>query len=261
MSKHYKSSNYQLISLIHEKHFWFDARKDLISKVITKFIGKIAGQNFLEVGFGTGVVLRQLDKMGFRTFGIDVNAQAIDYAKKQTRAKLFKSSLSQYKPPKNINFAAIGAFDVLEHQNSDDKFLAQCFRILKPGSFLFLTVPAGMWLWTKSDVEAGHKRRYAIQDLTAKLKQAGFSIIFINYWNFTTLPFYYIHKLIVSLTNSTNSKALGSFLTLPHPIFSTFLYYLLKLEMKFIFLVRLPAGSSIVVAAVKNRIKTPLKKV
>ena len=62
--------------------------------------------------------------------------------------------------------------------------LKNWFKILKPGGFAFIYVPAYMWLWSKHDDINFHYRRYTENELTTKLKAAGFSNLKSGYWNF-----------------------------------------------------------------------------
>ena len=76
------------------------------------------------------------------------------------------------------------AITVVEHPVSeaglvedDGKFLTDVHGYLKPGGFLYLTVPAYKWLWSRSDIDAGHFRRYDPEELVCKLNEH-FNVLF-----------------------------------------------------------------------------------
>jgi SAM-dependent methyltransferase len=71
---------------------------------------------------------------------------------------------------------AIGLFDVLEHIEDAQAFLKSLERRLAPGGRIYLTVPAGEWLWSHEDEDAGHFRRYALADLAGALEKAGLAM-------------------------------------------------------------------------------------
>ena len=73
-------------------------------------------------------------------------------------------------------FDAVGAFDVVEHCEPEDRALAELRRVLVPGGRLLLSVPAYQWAWTDHDVRAGHHRRYTRPRLLDAVRRAGFTV-------------------------------------------------------------------------------------
>lgn len=60
---------------------------------------------------------------------------------------------------------AVGLFDVLEHIDDDRAFVERLHQVVRPRGMLYLTVPAFEWLWSDSDVDAMHYRRYTRRSL------------------------------------------------------------------------------------------------
>lgn len=89
---------------------------------------------------------------------------------------------------KNESLPAIGVFDVVEHIQEDCEFLNHLQKLLRPGGMLYLTVPAYSFLWSEEDVEAGHFRRYNLQQIEQKIVSAGLQPVFGTYI-FEILPF------------------------------------------------------------------------
>jgi hypothetical protein len=78
---------------------------------------------------------------------------------------------------------AIGFFDVMEHIDDEHGFLCKVCRCLAANGRIYLTVPAGRWLWSDADVQnvqAGHFRRYTFASLRRVLERAGFRPLFMS---------------------------------------------------------------------------------
>jgi SAM-dependent methyltransferase len=59
--------------------------------------------------------------------------------------------------------------DVLEHVPDDRAVLREAARHVAPGGHVFLTVPAGEWLFSAHDRFLGHYRRYSLASLRATI--------------------------------------------------------------------------------------------
>lgn len=248
MSATYHLSHYQVISDVESEHFWFKARTAMITRLVNANILKNGRRSFLEVGCGTGIVLRAVRLLGFRVVGLDVNETALKYATISCPdAQLIRQSLYSFSCSRR--FQAVGAFDVLEHQSADVLFLKRCFDLLEEGGSLFLTVPAGRGLWSHLDVLSGHKRRYEADDLRDKLQKAGFHVQFINYWNVLTLPWYMLFRVYTIRQKSV--ATMDVYLRTPNRFVNTFMQYLLRLEQIFFLKYQFPRGATLVVCAKK----------
>lgn len=249
MSATYSLSHYQTISKVESKHFWFRGRGQMLSALINRFIPENQRGSFLEIGCGTGIVLTQLQMLGFDATGLDVNEAAIAYAKKRCPgAKLIRQSIYSFKSP--TRFRAIGAFDVLEHQTRDMEFLKRCYGLLEDNGMLFLTVPAGMWLWNRIDVLSGHKRRYEEKELSKKLTKAGFTVEFCNYWNVVlTLPWYMLYRAYTM--RQKPSSTIEVYLKMPHALLNRVLLFFLQLEELIFFHGKFITGATLVICAKK----------
>ncbi len=250
MSKTYDSSYYEKIDRIERHHFWFLNRSMLLEQVIRSYIPVPHNTFFLEVGFGTGIVLRLLDSMGFNTTGIDVNTRALLYAKKQTHAALIRQSIYTFKAKKHYD--SVGAFDVMEHQSDERKFLLCCKQLLKKNGYLFLTVPAGPYLWSQYDELSGYKKRYTKPHLKALVSSCGFHLEYCTYWQTFILPFYLLARKFPYIVGQKKDLMEHMYLKIPIQPFHMLLYALGRLEMKFLPYVSFPVGASLIVVARKG---------
>jgi SAM-dependent methyltransferase len=268
MSKTYSITHYEDIDRIERKHFWFLARNEMLRKVITACLhGKAVGEHvssggskqhkkkegngtseFLEVGCGTGIVIRLLEFLGFAVTGLDINKKALDFARNGTHASLVQKSFLTYRPAKR--FDAVGMFDVIEHIKNDAAFLSKARVALKPHGMLFITVPAGKWLWSELDPAAGHERRYEPDEIIQKVRESGFDIVFWNYWGVFTLPLFFFWRKLSA--KNLNGNSLDDYFSLPNPIINFLLLIIHHIEHTFLFTVKWGKGASIVLCAVKN---------
>ncbi len=219
----------------------------MIRAFIRSSIPHHVGMRLLEIGCGTGIVMETLERMGFICTGLDVNAQALAYAKTRTKGELMRQSIFRYTT--TTRYDVVGAFDVLEHIGDDVKFLQICHRLLVPKGYILLTVPSGMWLWSGTDKASGHQRRYEADELRHKLERAGFRVQSIVYWNVLLLPLYALwHR-----HSGINKKdVVMAHLQRMPPVVNMFLEWVFSIELHLSSWVRLPVGATLVVCAQKG---------
>lgn len=115
---------------------------------------------FLEVGYGTGFVLKAL----FKKFP-DKSFEGTEYSKKGLKyacLRLPKTKLRQRAATKMTEvefYDIIGSFDVLEHIKQDKIDLENFRTTLNSIVYLILTVPQHMWLLPTVDEYICHQRR------------------------------------------------------------------------------------------------------
>lgn len=250
----YPEAAFALLFSLEDKHFWFQSRNRVIRQVIERNCPDYRGKTFLEVGCGTGYVLSMLDRMGLKVTGLDMHKEALRFAKQRTTAALVCNTLDQHRV--DVLYDAIGAFDVVEHVENDQGFLAQCKSLLSQGGRLFLTVPAGMELWTDIDRISGHKRRYTRLNLITLLTHAGFTVTDIRYFGFFQyIPYFLMKKMVsrrVVSKNADEVMLIKEILAPPPLVIHAFLMFLFRLEELLHRVVPLPFGTSLIIAAKKN---------
>ena len=158
---------FELNSKIEMTHWWFVARRRIISRLITHLIPPSPSRTVVDVGCGTGGNLSQLAN-DYRCIGIDPSEEAIRWAKKRFPQMAFVRGHA----PEDLNDDQRQADlfmlnDVLEHVPDDFSLLSKLLAASKPGSYFVITVPADMSLWSPHDVSHGHYRRYTMERLSA----------------------------------------------------------------------------------------------
>jgi len=239
-----------------DRLFWFTARNQVIAaalRVATRSLPQ--DLRILEIGCGTGNVLRLLEKASAKTvIGMDMFSGGLRYARQRTQCGLVQGDM--HAPPFNTHFHVIGMFDVIEHLTDDGYALASARALLAPSGKLLLTVPADMSLWSYADEFAGHQRRYHAQQLREKLLAAGFTVDFLSYFMAATYPILWLKRRTTSWTHQSHSPDQARDLFLaelrPVPIINGILRWLAEKEAGLIASGRtLPFGTSLLAIATR----------
>ena len=93
----------------------------------------------LEIGCGSGIMLNYMDKLGWKTEGIDVDQSAVANAQgKGLNVSLGSLEQQNYQTD---SFDAVMLSHVIEHVPDPKSLLRECHRILKPGGMLTMVTP------------------------------------------------------------------------------------------------------------------------
>ena len=246
------------LARVESEHFWFRARNRVIASVVAQLTKDLPdGYRVLEVGCGTGNVLRALEQTCTRgtVVGMDLFAEGLAFARKRTSCPLVRGNVDQ--PGFGVPFDLIGAFDVVEHLSDDLQIFRSIHSMLKPGGVILLTVPAHQSLWSYFDEAAHHCRRYEPDDLRSKLNQTGFEIEFFSQFMASIYPLLWLVRRIGSVRRKTGSpkhEEADRDLSLEElrivPVLNGLLTFVLAQEARLIksrFV--LPFGSSLIAAA------------
>ena len=103
----------------------------------------IKNKNILDFGCGSGYGTKILAKQAKSAMGIDISAEAINYATKNYSSKNldFKTIDQLKKEDLKETFDVITSFQVIEHVLNDKEYIETILSLLKPGGLLILTTP------------------------------------------------------------------------------------------------------------------------
>ncbi len=242
---------YEVEARLEAEHWWFRGRRLL-------FATEIRGLKFgpdaavLDIGTGTGSNLRMLREEGYRNVtGIDLNPLAIGYC----RAKGFTSVLSgdaTKLPFAEDQFDIVLATDTIEHIDGDRKALQEIHRILSPGGYAIIVVPAFASLWGLQDILAHHRRRYRAADLSEKIWSSGLEVRQVYYFNYLLfVPVWFGRQIINILGIKRASEAEFNSTVLNQMLFWTF-----ALDVRTAPLIHPPFGVSLLAIAKKRMSET-----
>lgn len=244
----FNPSAYALLAEKEAENFWFKARNDAIIWLLKKYAPQF--QSFLEIGCGTGFVLSGIKKAFPHSslHGSELFIEGLEFAQKRLPGVPLMQ-MDARAVPFVEEFDAIGAFDVLEHIEEDEQVLSQIHTALKPSGIFFLTVPQHPWLWSNTDIQACHVRRYTQSDLVSKLERANFEICYSNSFVSILLPLMLLSRM--RQKEETIPQDPVDELALP-PILNALLYCTLQAELALTKLgMPWPCGGSRIIAARK----------
>jgi SAM-dependent methyltransferase len=192
----YPEGVFEKLIRIEDGYFWFEARNDVLRLMVETHLDQNQRHSFLEIGCGTGNVLRLLASLpNLSVAGAEVHAAgAAMAAARVPEVEVVQLDVLRMDFP--AAFDAIGVFDVLEHLEDDIAALVRIREALKPGGMCFVTVPQHPWLWSSQDDVSGHKRRYTRPQLTAHLERAGLKPVFLTSFFFFVMPFFVASRML-----------------------------------------------------------------
>ena len=153
-------------------HWWYRARREVLSDYITRYAGLPGDARILEIGCGTGHNLPMLARFG------EVDAIEIDPAARAVAARRLGKPVGDAPLPELPGVARgaydmIAVLDVVEHIEDDVAALRAMADCLKPGGRILIAVPAHPWMWSAHDVVNHHHRRYTKGTLAKAIADAG----------------------------------------------------------------------------------------
>ena len=226
-----------------DRNWWFLGRRKIILDIL-KYEGftKNHPKKILDLGCGTGSTLLKLKDWGWAV-GIDISPLALSYCQQNGVGPLVQAA-AQETPFKTGSFDLVLALDLLEHLDNDLETLREISRVLKPGGYLLVTVPAYKFLWSRHDELNLHRRRYVLPQLRSRVEAAGFTIIRSTYMNsFLFLPILFIrwfkNQVLINPQKGPLSDVRGHW-----PWVNAVLYFIFGLESKILSFINLPFGVS-----------------
>jgi 2-polyprenyl-3-methyl-5-hydroxy-6-metoxy-1,4-benzoquinol methylase len=191
---------------LEEQSFWFTHRNLCIQSLVQQYAPTLP---FYDIGGGNGYVSLGLQSQGFDTILIEPGAKGVWNAKQRGIKHLICSSLEDAQIQESV-LDSVGLFDVIEHIDDDASFLQRIHWSMKRGAYVFATVPAYQWLWSKEDDDAGHFRRHTQTSMRDLLEKAGFEVVYNTYiFSFLPLPILLFRSLPSRLGLHKNSNDLA----------------------------------------------------
>ncbi len=168
---------------LEDNSYWFKHRNSCIVELVKKYS---PNTTFFDIGGGNGFVAKGLENAGISTVLVEPGQSGASNAKARGLSNVVCATTETSGFEKN-SIAAIGLFDVVEHIDDDEAFLAQNYDFLHKEGMIYITVPAYNFLWSNEDDYAGHYRRHTIDSMSKTLKKIGFKIVYTSYL-FSVLP-------------------------------------------------------------------------
>lgn len=243
-----ESSFYKTYFELEKENWWFKARRDLIFKILKKYnIG--TDKKILDYGCGSGFLVGQFQRVGYDTHGADVSKEAIEFGtQKGIRNLSVINGINTNFP--DSNFDLILAMDVVEHIKEDNLAVKDLERLLKPGGYIIITVPAYQWMWGLQDEVAHHFRRYTMGSLLNLVKNHPLlSVLKKTYFNTFLFP---PAALVRIVSKWFNIKKRESDFDINNNFLNKIFYFIFHTEIKLLRWFNFPFGVSILLVLKKN---------
>jgi SAM-dependent methyltransferase len=166
---------------VDEHHWWYRGRRRVIRAELDR-LALPPGARILDAGCGSGRTLVELANYGGEVCGIELNSDAAELARARGLGDVQVGRLEEL-PWEDGAFDLITCLDVIEHVPDDVTALVELRRVVAPGGWLLVTVPAYQALWSRHDEANHHYRRYSRSMLRAAARQAGWQIERVSSFN------------------------------------------------------------------------------
>jgi SAM-dependent methyltransferase len=185
-------------------HWWYRARRDILSDYVTRYAGLPKIARILEIGCGTGHNLPMLAQFG-AVDAIEIDAAARTIASERLGRPVGEAPLPDLPGVPEASYDMIAVLDVVEHIEDDVAALAGMAQRLKPGGKILVTVPAHPWMWSAHDVVNHHHRRYSKATLAKAIAEAGLTHNGLRYFNSLLFPAALAARAVGKLTGKDDS--------------------------------------------------------
>jgi SAM-dependent methyltransferase len=233
---------YQDLQELQEQHWWFKARRELLSEVLNSLMIP-SNSDILEIGCGTGGNLSMLSDFG-NVCGMEMHEEAAQYAQKVTGQDVRSGSLPGSVPFEK-KFDLVCLLDVLEHIEDDELAVSSLKKLLKPGGRVVITVPAYQWMFGKHDILLHHFRRYSRGKLAALFSSNDIEIEKLSYFNTLLFPL----AAMASFMDSVFSVEKCTGYSTPPTWINSAFYNIFRLEKLMIDALNLPFGCSLLLVS------------
>jgi SAM-dependent methyltransferase len=195
---------YDRMAQIDGEHWWFAARRRIVSALIRAQVPLAPEAEILEVGAGTGSNLSMLQGFGHLD-AIEPDAGARALASRRGGFRVAGGTLPDNVDLPDRHYDLITLLDVLEHIDDDVGSLVMLRAKLAPRGRMVLTVPAAPWMWSAHDVAHHHKRRYTARTFSAAFRASGLRVRHMSHFNTLLYPLIAAARIAGRIANKQGS--------------------------------------------------------
>jgi SAM-dependent methyltransferase len=240
---------YVRIAQLEGEHWWYRGMGEIA-------LGLLAGVKLprpaliLDAGCGPGGTSARFKGLG-RVVGLDLAPEALALARRHGLEGLVRGSVAAL-PFADESFDLVLSFDVLYHLwvGDDRVALKELARVLKPGGYLLMRVPAFEFLRGPHDRVVFTRHRYTAGEVARLVRSAGLRVERLTYANSLLFVPALVWRVAGRLLSpAIKSRAASDVRPVPAPL-NRLLLGLLRLERRLIrALGRLPFGLSVICLA------------
>jgi len=194
-------SDYAYLYDLEDEFWWFAGMRDITSALLDPVCPLTRSRLILDAGCGTGGMMSWLKRYAGNgcVAGIDLSSTALNFCGRRGHTMLAQASVTKLPFP-DAMFDLVTSFDVLEQLptgGSDEAAFGEMLRVLRPTGVVFVRVPAYDWLKSDHDRALATQHRYSLDELSSKMKRAGFDILRTTYANSLLMPVAAFRRLVL----------------------------------------------------------------
>jgi SAM-dependent methyltransferase len=236
---------YGRVAQLEGRHWWYLGMRAVAAALLPQaqaLRSEGGPARILDVGCGAGGGLAWLSERGQAT-GVDFHPLAVRYAARVSRRVVQGSAVAL--PFQRGAFDLVTCLDVLYHRAvpDDERALAEITRVLRPGGWLLVRVPAYDWLRGAHDRQVHTRHRYGRRELRRKLAGAGLEVRRLTGVGLLLLPPAVLRRIL------QRGDSIESDVRLPGPVANRLLEGLLRAEGRLSARFDLPLGLSLLALA------------
>jgi 2-polyprenyl-3-methyl-5-hydroxy-6-metoxy-1,4-benzoquinol methylase len=197
----YSSENYRA----HKRRFVFPIEwfvrwsRNRRFKRVKKFSSR---GRVLDIGCGRGLVLSMAESEGWEACGLEFSDESAAYARNELGLDVRTGNIKDAGFPDD-DFDVVTIWHVLEHMEDPVGTIKECYRVLKPGGLLLISLPNMRSLqsvmtgrhWFHLDVPY-HLYHFTTESLKQLLNSHSFKVMKVDHFSFEFNPFGYLQSLL-----------------------------------------------------------------
>lgn len=155
-----------------EDRFWWSVGTRRMFFDLIERLPKERAARVVDIGCGTGVMLREFPPGWGLVSGCDYSQAALEFSRQRGLKDLLRCDATRL-PIATGSIDLVLALDVVEHLADDEGCLGEIARVCRPGGHVLLHVPTFQILWSDKDVLNHHHRRYRRERFLALIERSG----------------------------------------------------------------------------------------
>ena len=227
-----------------DTYWWYRGIRELAATAVRRY-SKGMNCALLDAGCGTGGQLSHLlgeDRI-VRAVGLDFSMEAVRMAAQRGLGGLLRGSTTTLPFP-DETFDVVTSIDVLYIRGIDDRMaMSEMHRVLKLGGLIVLNLPAFEILRGRHDAAVHTRHRYRKSEVGGLLREHGFEVLKLSYWNMTLFPVMIAKRTMerLALKGAPPSSDMSD---LPGPV-NQILTALMRVENRLLLATGMPFGGSV----------------
>ena len=181
-------AEYQAMYRVEDTLWWYQGMRRIAAVLIGDRL--TPGSRILDAGCGTGGNLAWID-------GDDLSEEAMGFCQARNLERVARASVCDL-PFASESFDGVLSFDVIYHLGvtSDLAALREAARVLRPGGWALIRVPAFDALLSAHDAAVHTRERYRLASLKKRVSAAGLVVERATYANTLLFPIAAISRMI-----------------------------------------------------------------